>query len=812
MEVKMSGTEYQLLRRFFPLVTVVLLFASVPLYSQIVTNGGFESSNTGVVDTTGWESGTRAVKGWLIQVASGINPPPVCRIVSDTVEQGDRALKVTVHGLGTNQWDIQVVADSLHVKPGATYNYSVWAKADKPGAQVNFTVGNYSFSEYKVIRPATLTTQWAKYTMQFTVSDGQSVIRAPIHFNYPADTNNAIYIDNLQIADVNADKEPVVVEAESGTLGSGLLVQGDSSNAYITPDSNYTGLVPGDTSRIATYQVTFPDSGYYDLFVRVQVGPAGYNSDSFFYGNGFGEKDDTASADWVFINGLAGAGFTDSSSVVDGPGTAGTGVWKWVNVTKNSYQGTPGDSFYVSGDSLTQTFQLASRESGLDIDRLAFGKSILYFTVGALDYGLPGTTKNPTDSSLFYKGPPIAEGQGKFLGCAYGDVPDNVFANYWTQLTPGNAGKWGSVASPQDTTKWNWSGLDYAYNYAMTHHEVFKDHNLIWGNQQPSWISNLDSAQQIRYITTWFRMVGERYPNIDMVDVVNEPLPGHNPPDGKNGHANYEGALGGTGSTGYDWVINAFALARQYLPNAKLLINDYGIINDNSATTQYLQIINLLKSRGLIDGIGVQCHRFEIESSDTNVLESNLAKLGDTGLPVYISEMDLGNTGNGGTPNDNMQLQLYQKYFPVLWNNPAVKGITLWGYLQGQMWQTTCYLVNSDGSSRPALTWLTQYIKDHPTNIENVGSVLPTVFRLDQNYPNPFNPSTKIRFEVPRSGFVSLEVYDVLGRLVVTLVKGVRMPGAYEASFDGSRYASGVYFYRFTAPGVEMVKKMLMIK
>ncbi len=67
-------------------------------------------------------------------------------------------------------------------------------------------------------------------------------------------------------------------------------------------------------------------------------------------------------------------------------------------------------------------------------------------------------------------------------------------------------------------------------------------------------------------------MVGQRYPEIDMIDVVNEPLNGHNPPDGGSGRANYKNALGGNGATGWDWVIRAFTLARQYLPNAKLII------------------------------------------------------------------------------------------------------------------------------------------------------------------------------------------------------------------------------------------------
>ena len=88
----------------------------------------------------------------------------------------------------------------------------------------------------------------------------------------------------------------------------------------------------------------------------------------------------------------------------------------------------------------------------------------------------------------------------------------------------------------------------------------------------------------------------------------------------------------------------------------------------------------------------------------------------------------------------------------------------------------------------------------------------PTSFRLDQNYPNPFNPTTNIEFRIANFGFVSLKVYDVLGRLVATLVNGVRSPGSYEVQFNGSKLASGVYFYRLTAPGVNIVRKMLLEK
>jgi endo-1,4-beta-xylanase len=466
-------------------------------------------------------------------------------------------------------------------------------------------------------------------------------------------------------------------------------------------------------------------------------------------------------------------------------------------------------------DSLTKTFQVGSREDGLDIDKFAFGKTYLYFTVRNLDSVQAGSTTmqtTPVDSSLFWKGPALAAGQAKFLGNVPGEPPENAFSNYWTQLTPGNAGKWGSIAGSTDTSKWNWSGLDAQYNYAITNHLIFKDHNLIWGAQQPSWISSLDSATQYNWIETWIKKVGERYPKIDMVDVVNEPIITHNPPDGGNGRANYIKALGGTGTTGWDWVINAFKLARKYMPpTTKLLINDYGIINDNASTYIYLQAINLLKAQNLIDGIGVQGHRFELESSDTSVLTYNLDRLAKTGLPVYISEFDLGNVGDTGTPNDNQQLQLYKKIFPVLWKHPAVKGITLWGYTP-PTWQATVYLVRSDGTARPALFWLAQYVKDNPTGVEEMVSGLPLNYRLEQNFPNPFNPVTTIRYSVSKTSNVSLKVFDILGREVQTLVNTMQAPGQYTVTLNAQGLGSGVYFYRLNTGNFIETKKLMLLK
>lgn len=89
----------------------------------------------------------------------------------------------------------------------------------------------------------------------------------------------------------------------------------------------------------------------------------------------------------------------------------------------------------------------------------------------------------------------------------------------------------------------------------------------------------------------------------------------------------------------------------------------------------------------------------------------------------------------------------------------------------------------------------------------------PYHFSLSNNFPNPFNPTTTIKYEVGKAGLVSLRVYDILGRLVETLVDGVEAAGAHSVIFDGSKFASGVYFVRMIAAGgFERVHKMLLVK
>jgi hypothetical protein len=179
----------------------------------------------------------------------------------------------------------------------------------------------------------------------------------------------------------------VAFEAESGMLGSDWAVSNSSSPAYITILSNDTGNNPASAARVATYSVTFPAAGTYELYAHVRVGPNTFNDDSMFYANGFGTKLPASSTDWVLVNGLGSAGFDADTDVVTGGGSLGSGVWKWVNLSEFA----PGPTFTVSAGGLTQTFQIGAREDGLDMDKFVFGTAGYTFTVADLDSGGSGT-------------------------------------------------------------------------------------------------------------------------------------------------------------------------------------------------------------------------------------------------------------------------------------------------------------------------------------------------------------------------------------------------------------------------------------
>ncbi|EMS72235.1 endo-1,4-beta-xylanase [Ruminiclostridium cellobioparum] len=297
----------------------------------------------------------------------------------------------------------------------------------------------------------------------------------------------------------------------------------------------------------------------------------------------------------------------------------------------------------------------------------------------------------------------LATGKAKWVGNIWADanVPSK-FADYWNQITPENSTKWGSCESQQGV--YNFNAAKAMYNYCKTNKIPFKFHTLIWGSQYPNWLNNLSGTARKTAVENWFKAASQNFPDAEYIDVVNEAMPGHAPFPFKNDIGGDNGLYG----TGWDWIVWSFEKARQYFPNSKLLINDYNVLNEYSVLNDYIKVVNILKDRGLIDGVGCQSHG--LENTNATNLKTRLDRLAATGVPIYISELDI------NIADDNTQKNKLQELFPVMYEHSAVKGITFWGYIQGRTWIPNSYLLRSDGSERPALTWLKQYMANVPDN------------------------------------------------------------------------------------------------
>jgi hypothetical protein len=114
--------------------------------------------------------------------------------------------------------------------------------------------------------------------------------------------------------------------------------------------------------------------------------------------------------------------------------------------------------------------------------------------------------------------------------------------------------------------------------------------------------------------------------------------------------------------------------------------------------------------------------------------------------------------------------------------------------------------------NRTALPIQARFVVDDRAVAIEESTEIPEAVSLEQNYPNPFNPSTQIRFALPESDNVTLEVFDVTGRQIATLLDGRQAAGSYTVTVDASSWTSGMYFYRLTTGSDYIVKRMVVLK
>lgn len=177
--------------------------------------------------------------------------------------------------------------------------------------------------------------------------------------------------------------------------------------------------------------------------------------------------------------------------------------------------------------------------------------------------------------------------------------------------------------------------------------------------------------------------------------------------------------------------------------------------------------------------------------------------------------------GCGGMMNFNSSID-----FNLHFNEKQINGLNLSGKNiqvkywdpQSNNWQeiTDAAVSLTTGTVNFNLNTASNYViltSSTVTAVENsVGNNLIVEYELMQNYPNPFNPATSINYKLPNAGFVSLKVYDVLGREVSVLVNQFQQAGNYNVSFNAAKLASGIYFYKLHSGSFVSVRKMMLIE
>ena len=319
----------------------------------------------------------------------------------------------------------------------------------------------------------------------------------------------------------------------------------------------------------------------------------------------------------------------------------------------------------------------------------------------------------------------------KFLGniTTYGSVNGGgvEFATLWNQITCENETKWSSVEGNQGN--YNWGGADNAYNYAKNHNFPFKFHTLVWGSQFPGWVKDLNVRRRKEAIVKWMDEIKKHYPDLEMIDVVNEAIEGHQ----ADTHYIKE-ALGGAGKTGYDWIITAFEMAYERWPNAILIYNDFNTFQWN--TQQFIDLVKTLRDAGApIDAYGCQSH--DVTGLSLDALKSSEQQIQNAlKMPMYITEYDI------GTNSDDEQLRDYKAQIPYLWEKDYCAGITLWGFIYGATWtgsQENGTKGNSglirNGNDRPAMTWLRSYMATNAA--KNAKSPFPGMKKEASVYIKP---------------------------------------------------------------------------
>ena len=282
-------------------------------------------------------------------------------------------------------------------------------------------------------------------------------------------------------------------------------------------------------------------------------------------------------------------------------------------------------------------------------------------------------------------------------------------------------------------------------------------HALVWGSQYPNWLSNLSVADTKTAITNWFDAVAKHYPDLQMIEVVNEAIRVAE----NQYHSGYSNtkiiqALGGDNNGDYAFVTTAFKMARERWPDAILIYNDFYTIQHNK--DQGIELIQTIKKNGApVNAYGLQGKDLMAQEGNClniKTLESTIGEIWNkTQLPIFITEYEI------GTDNDNVQEKCYEEQISYFMNNEHIAGITIWGYIYGATETTNGNSgIIKNGVDRPAMAWLKEYLPEN-NGVNTTGLETGVITPVD---PEPQTPFKGEPFAIP--GKIEAEDFDIPGK------------------------------------------------
>lgn len=236
-----------------------------------------------------------------------------------------------------------------------------------------------------------------------------------------------------------------------------------------------------------------------------------------------------------------------------------------------------------------------------------------------------------------------------------------------------------SATPPSEQTginSFNFSSTDAFHQYCLANHLVESLTGAYIAGESENWASGMSSTQIVQAVTNWLAALSNRLGGTTLyINYANEAILHHDANSGP-----YSIAFGGSGATGYDWLINLGKLVRQYFPGARLGVNDFNwesAGNDlpyggPSQLNQWLAAVKILKDAGVVDWVGAE--GYSLESVSSNNLTSAINQVGSLGVKIIFTEFSP-DAYQGPNVDPAKVAQDWERLFPLLYTNQNVEAV-----------------------------------------------------------------------------------------------------------------------------------------